>query len=115
MIGRTIAQFLPRGFSVPAAASISPVETSVTMQPDQRRSLLGRDIAFIPQEPLSALNPVLTIGQQMREHLARIGRTPPPSGARRPWKLLNRFTCRTEQSFSTSTRTNSPAACASAS
>ena len=49
----------------------------VTMKPDQRRSLLGRDIAFIPQEPLSALNPVLTIGQQMREHLARIGRTSP--------------------------------------
>src|SRR5262249_52896049 len=29
--------------------------------------------AFIPQEPLSALNPVLTIRAQFDEHLARIG------------------------------------------
>src|SRR3546814_14314198 len=37
------------------------------------RSLLGRRIAFIPQEPLSALNPVLTVGQQMYEHMKHIG------------------------------------------
>src|SRR5690606_22436991 len=36
-------------------------------------SLLGRRIAFIPQEPLSALNPVLTVGQQMYEHMKHIG------------------------------------------
>jgi peptide/nickel transport system ATP-binding protein len=75
MIGRTIAQYLPRGFSVTGGNLEFAGQDLVTMKPDQRRSLLGRDIAFIPQEPLSALNPVLTIGQQMREHLARIGRT----------------------------------------
>ncbi|MET0530040.1 MAG: ABC transporter ATP-binding protein [Microvirga sp.] len=77
MIGRTIAQFLPRGFSVTGGNLEFAGQDLVTMKPDQRRSLLGRDIAFIPQEPLSALNPVLTIGQQMREHRARIGRTSP--------------------------------------
>ena len=75
MIGRTIAQFLPSGFSVNNGSLDFAGENLVTMPPNRRRSLLGRDIAFIPQEPLSALNPVLTIGQQMREHLARIGRT----------------------------------------
>ena len=75
MIGRTIAQFLPSGFSVNSGSLDFAGEDLVTMPPNRRRSLLGRDIAFIPQEPLSALNPVLTIGQQMREHLARIGRT----------------------------------------
>ena len=39
---------------------------------EQRRELLGREIAFIPQEPLSGLNPVLTIGHQIDEHLARL-------------------------------------------
>ena len=38
------------------------------------RQLLGRRIAFIPQEPLTALNPVLTIGQTFDEHLAPSGR-----------------------------------------
>jgi peptide/nickel transport system ATP-binding protein len=75
MIGRTIAQYLPRGFSVTSGSLDFAGQDLVKMQPDQRRSLLGRDIAFIPQEPLSALNPVLTVGQQMREHLGRIGRT----------------------------------------
>ena len=41
------------------------------MAPAQRRALLGRAIAFIPQAPLTALNPVLTIGAQFDEHLAR--------------------------------------------
>ncbi|MDK3017061.1 ABC transporter ATP-binding protein [Pseudodonghicola flavimaris] len=74
MIGRTIAQLLPPGFAVSGGALMFDGEDLVTMAPDRRRALLGRDIAFIPQEPLSALNPVLTIGQQFREHLDHIGK-----------------------------------------
>jgi peptide/nickel transport system ATP-binding protein len=43
------------------------------MSVDAHRQLLGRRIAFIPQEPMAALNPVLTIGQQFGEHLRRQG------------------------------------------
>ena len=43
------------------------------MPAEHRRALLGRDIAFIPQEPLSALNPVRTIGAQLDEHHRRLG------------------------------------------
>jgi peptide/nickel transport system ATP-binding protein len=74
MIGRTIAQLLPSGFAVTGGALLFDGEDLVTMAPDRRRALLGRDIAFIPQEPLSALNPVLTIGQQFHEHLDHIGK-----------------------------------------
>src|SRR5262249_46314103 len=73
MVGRTIAQMLPPGFAVTAGGLLFDGQNLVAMDPDARRALLGRDIAFIPQGPLSALNPVLTIGQQFDEHLRRLG------------------------------------------
>jgi peptide/nickel transport system ATP-binding protein len=73
MIGRAVAQLLPSGFALTAGSLRFDGHDLVRMAPARRRSLLGRDIAFIPQEPLTALNPVLTIGAQMAEHLAHIG------------------------------------------
>jgi peptide/nickel transport system ATP-binding protein len=73
MVGRAIAQLLPGGFAATGGALTFGGADLVTMDAEARRALLGRDIAFIPQEPLSALNPVLTIGRQFGEHLARIG------------------------------------------
>src|SRR5262245_53443941 len=71
MIGRAIAQLLPPGFAVTGGSLTFDGTDLVAMDGQARRALLGRDIAFIPQEPLSALNPVLTIGRQFDEHLAR--------------------------------------------
>jgi peptide/nickel transport system ATP-binding protein len=73
MVGRTIAQLLPPGFAATGGNLEFGGNDLVTMQAEERRALLGREIAFIPQEPLSALNPVLTIESQFDEHLARIG------------------------------------------
>jgi len=73
MVGRAIAQLLPPGFAVTAGSLAFAGRDLVTMDGEARRALLGREIAFIPQEPLSALNPVLTIHRQFDEHLARIG------------------------------------------
>src|SRR5437660_8447189 len=73
MVGRTVAQLLPAGFAVSGGSLAFAGADLVTMDGEARRALLGREIAFIPQEPLSALNPVLTIGAQFTEHLARIG------------------------------------------
>jgi peptide/nickel transport system ATP-binding protein len=87
MVGRTVAQLLPPGFAV-SGGSLSFAGTDlVVMDAAARRPLLGREIAFIPQEPLSALNPVLTIAAQFDEHLARIG---VPAGERRA-RMLNAF------------------------
>ena len=72
MIGRTIAQLLPPGFAVTGGSLTFAGSDLVRMEAEARRALLGRAIAFIPQEPLSALNPVLTIGRQFEEHLARL-------------------------------------------
>jgi len=73
MIGRAIAQLLPQGFAVTGGELMFEGQDLVTMPADERRELLGREISFIPQEPLSALNPVLTICRHIDEHLVRLG------------------------------------------
>lgn len=73
MVGRAIAQLLPSGFRVTAGRLLFEGADLVQMPPAERRALLGRAIAFIPQAPMTALNPVLTIGAQFDEHLARLG------------------------------------------
>ena len=73
MVGRTVAQLLPQNFVVTSGSLSFGGTDLVTMDGEARRALLGREIAFIAQEPLSALNPVLTIRAQFDEHLARIG------------------------------------------
>jgi peptide/nickel transport system ATP-binding protein len=73
MVGRAIAQMLPPGFQVISGALSFAGRDLTAVTARERRALLGREIAFIPQAPLTALNPVLTIGQQFDEHLARQG------------------------------------------
>src|SRR5246127_841234 len=73
MVGRAIAQLLPSGFAVTAGTLLFEGEDLLTMPPARRRALLGRAIAFIPQAPMTALNPVLSIGAQFDEHLKRLG------------------------------------------
>jgi peptide/nickel transport system ATP-binding protein len=73
MIGRIVGQSLPHGFRVTAGSLGFRGTDLLNLAPDRHRALLGDRIAFVPQEPLSALNPVLTIGQQFAEHLRRLG------------------------------------------
>ena len=74
MIGRAIARQLPPKVAITAGTLTFDGQDLVKMRRGRHRALLGREIAFIPQEPLTALNPVLTIGRQVDEHLTRIGR-----------------------------------------
>jgi peptide/nickel transport system ATP-binding protein len=76
MIARTVAQLLPKNFAATGGTLTFDGEDLLRMPAERVRSLRGRDIVFIPQEPLSALNPVLTIGQQFAEHLERLGVAP---------------------------------------
>jgi peptide/nickel transport system ATP-binding protein len=73
MVGRAIAQLLPAGFAITSGSLLFEGEDLLRMAPGARRALLGRAIAFIPQAPMSSLNPVRTIGAQFDEHLARLG------------------------------------------
>ncbi|TMJ22541.1 MAG: ABC transporter ATP-binding protein [Alphaproteobacteria bacterium] len=73
MVGRAIAQLLPAGFRIASGAISFEGRDLIRTEPARRRALLGRSIAFVPQAPLTALNPVMTIGAQLDEHLARLG------------------------------------------
>lgn len=73
MIGAAIADTLPSGLRISQGSiEFGGLELGA-MTPKIRRALLGRSIGFIPQEPMTALNPSLTVGQQMDDHLGRIG------------------------------------------
>lgn len=71
MIGRVVSGLLPENLRF-AEGQVLFQGLPLTRRAAQ--SCLGRRIAFIPQEPLSALNPVLTIRQQFFEHLKHQGR-----------------------------------------
>ena len=74
MIGRAISGLLPDNFAVTQRRGrCSTAAICFRFGKSERRALLGRKIAFIPQEPLSALNPVRTIGSQFGEHLRHLG------------------------------------------
>jgi peptide/nickel transport system ATP-binding protein len=53
MVGRAVAQLLPPGFTVTGGRLAFAGEDLVTMPPERRPALIGRDIAFVAQEPLS--------------------------------------------------------------
>jgi peptide/nickel transport system ATP-binding protein len=73
MVGRVVAGALPPGFRIAAGGVAFSGEDLVAMPPPRRRRLLGDRIAFIPQQPQSSLNPVVSIGRQFGEHLAHAG------------------------------------------
>lgn len=73
MIGRLVVGHTPPGFAVSRGRVLFDGQELLQFSPGEWRALLGRRIAFIPQEPLTALNPVLTIGQTFDEHLMLLG------------------------------------------
>ncbi|MCC7060352.1 MAG: ABC transporter ATP-binding protein, partial [Burkholderiaceae bacterium] len=73
MIGRVISGIMPENLEVSSGQVWFGASDLLRLDRRSRREMLGRRIAFVPQEPLSALNPVLSVGQQMFEHLARLG------------------------------------------
>ena len=73
MLGRVLARSLPSGFTLEAGKLTFAGEDLLSKSTAAYRELLTRRIAFIPQEPMSALDPTLSIGRQFALHLARFG------------------------------------------
>jgi peptide/nickel transport system ATP-binding protein len=60
---------LPRSIRVTAGEILLEGENIVGLPPDKLRAIRGRVVSMIFQDPLSALNPLMTVGQQVDEVL----------------------------------------------
>jgi peptide/nickel transport system ATP-binding protein len=83
-----IMGLLPRVIRVSSGAIHLDGMNIVGMSPDKLRSLRGRVVSMIFQDPLSALNPLMTVGVQITEVLAAHGVGTPESRRRRAIELL---------------------------
>ncbi len=73
MLTRVLAQQLPDNMQVSHGAVYFKGENLLALPAKQQRQITGREITYIPQEPMVALNPVMTIGQQFSEYLQHLG------------------------------------------
>ena len=87
----------------------------VTTQERQLEDVRGREIAMVFQDPMTSLNPTLTIGMQITETLRRHFDTTKRGAKRRRRAARHVAHPRRRRRASTTTRTGTPAACASAS
>ncbi|PSJ60232.1 ABC transporter ATP-binding protein [Pseudaminobacter soli (ex Li et al. 2025)] len=60
---------LPKTATVTADSMTFNGQDLLAMSPEQRRKIIGRDIAMIFQEPIASLNPCFTVGFQIEEVL----------------------------------------------
>ena len=83
MIGRAILGLLPRGARITRGGVAFDGRDLTTMPERTRRALLGREIALIPQDPMTSLNPVRRIGDQVAAVLRlKLGLSRREAGAR---------------------------------
>ena len=73
MLGRAVLGLLPANAIIAAGTIAFEGRDLLGMREAERRSLLGRRIALIPQDPMTSLNPVKRVGAQigslLRHHL----------------------------------------------
>ena len=85
------------------------------MNDDDMRHLRGKEIGFIFQDPLTSLNPTLTIGYQIAESIREHMGLSATAATDRVAELLGKVGIPERASDSRTIRTSSPAGCANAS
>ena len=69
MVGKAILGVLPESARIEAGAIRFEGRDLLSMPPGERRALLGRSIAMILQNPMTALNPAYRVGDQVTDVL----------------------------------------------
>jgi peptide/nickel transport system ATP-binding protein len=90
--GKSVTALALTGLLPPNAevsGSVRFAERELVGLPENRLSgVRGRDVAYVFQEPMTSLNPVLTVGRQIREVLYRHQRMARAAASRRALELL---------------------------
>jgi len=87
MLSRAVAQLLPRQAAL-SGRVLFDGKNLAELAPEALRRLRGRSLAFVLQDPMTSLNPVLTVGQQITETLREHLGLDAPAAARRAVELL---------------------------
>jgi len=86
----SVMQLLPEGVGRVVGGSIRFEQTELTTLSEARmRAIRGNRISMIFQEPMTSLNPVLTVGEQIAESLRIHQRLDARSAAERAIEMLN--------------------------
>ncbi|WP_193175117.1 ABC transporter ATP-binding protein [Oricola nitratireducens] len=72
MIGKAILGILPRAIEIAEGEILLDGQDLLQLPPAERRRLVGKTAALIPQDPLTALNPSRRIGPQITDRLVDI-------------------------------------------
>ena len=86
----------------------------VAASDDDLRKVRGNEIAMIFQDPMTSLHPVYKVGWQIAEEIKRTTTSARPRRASAPSSCCATWASRSPSAAWTTTRTSSPAACASA-
>src|SRR3954453_9894974 len=85
MLGRAVLGLLPEHARISTGTILFEGRELLAMPETERRALLGRRIALIPQDPMTSLNPVKRVGAQiaavLRHHLGLSRRQAQERGA----------------------------------
>jgi oligopeptide/dipeptide ABC transporter ATP-binding protein len=84
----SLLRLLPRGADARAVRASFDGRDLFSLTPAALQNIRGREIAVVFQDPLTALNPVLTIGRQITEVLRRHFRSSAADARRRAVELL---------------------------
>ncbi len=91
MTALSLMGLLPRTAAVVEGTVVLAGEDLIALSPKEVRSRRGLTIAYMPQDPVSALNPSLTIGSQVTEPLLVHHRASRQEAAERALELLRRL------------------------
>jgi peptide/nickel transport system ATP-binding protein len=84
----SLVQLLPQGADARATRAVFERRNLLELSRSQLDAVRGREIAFIFQDPLTALNPVLSVGRQIGEVMRRHFQLSSAEAARRAIALL---------------------------
>jgi oligopeptide/dipeptide ABC transporter ATP-binding protein len=90
-LAMSVMQLLPPGVGVITDGSVRLDGQELVGRPErQLAGVRGQRIALVPQDPMTALSPVASIGRQMRRVLSVRGRVPKAEATRRAAELLEK-------------------------